>query len=359
MLALEALSQPGAAQPQEPDQATVEAARELGRAGLAMYDKGDCKGALEKFRQAYALYKAPTIGLLAARCEAKLGRPAAATTLYLEVEQTDLGASPTPVFQQARRDAARERKQIQARVPQLIIVVEPRDGAIDDGGALGVPSTQPTPPATVVLDGALVPREEIGKPKLVEVGAHEVKGQRGNAAATERVQLKEGERRKVVLRLDPAHPEKSGASQQQGSPEGGAGGAKAEGPGPGPQPDGPDEGAPGQTQRLIGWTALGVGAAGMVVGGVLGGVAAGQGGDLEPQCPDRVCAPVLQGDVDTYNTLRMASGVGLIGGAILAAAGGVLLWTAPSSAPAAPQGSGGVRVTPRVGWLAVGVEGTF
>src|SRR5262245_33156887 len=71
----------------KPDAATLEAARALGRAGLDLFDKGDCPAALDKLLPAYALYKAPTLGLAAARCEVKLGRLASAEQTYREVKE--------------------------------------------------------------------------------------------------------------------------------------------------------------------------------------------------------------------------------------------------------------------------------
>src|SRR5690348_3099545 len=85
---------PGAGAQQNVDQATSDAARTLGRAGLDLFDKGDLTGALAKFEQAYSLYKAPTLGLLSARCLAKVGRLHDAYDRYREVASLDLGASP-------------------------------------------------------------------------------------------------------------------------------------------------------------------------------------------------------------------------------------------------------------------------
>lgn len=326
LVGLLALSSPVAAQPKEPDQATLEQARTLGRAGLALYEKGDCGGALAKFREAYALYKAPTIGLMSARCEARLGRLAAAEALYREVMDMPLGDAPTPAFDQARQDAIREHQALLPRVPRLTIVVELPSNAA------------PLPQATVLLDGAPVGSASLGAPQLVEVGTHEISAERGDAKVTERVEVREGDQRRVVLRLDPADPTKSKIRNEQVDPS-------------------PD--SSGQGQRILGWTAVGLGGAGVVVGSVLGGLAIGKRGDLDEQgCQEGVCPDSLQGDVDSYNTMRMVSGVGLIAGAALAVGGVVLVLSAPAPEAGATQGSR-PRLSARAGLGSIGVEGTF
>lgn len=326
LIGLLALASPAAAQVREPDAATLEAARALGRAGLKLYDQGDCRAALEKFEQAYALYKAPTIGLMSARCEARLGRLAAAEARYREVMELDLGKAPPPAFQQAKQDAAREHRDVLPRVPRLTIVVE-------------LPSTtEPTPQATLRLDGKLLGGDALGTPRFVEVGAHEIEGERGDARVIERVELREGEHRRVVLRLDPASPSESKAGHEQ------------------------VDATPGAAQRAIGWTAVGLGATGIVAGAVVGGLAIGKRGDLDAQgCRDGICPDALQGEVDSYNTMRTISGVALIAGAALAAGGVALVLSAPSSAqPAAGLMQGErPRLLARVGLGVIGVEGTF
>lgn len=327
LIGLLALTSPAAAQVREPDAATLEAARALGRAGLKLYDQGDCRSALEKFEQAYALYKAPTIGLMSARCAARLGRLAAAEARYREVIELALGDAPPPPFQQAKQDAAREHRDLLPRVPRLTIVVE-------------LPgTTEPTPQVTVRLDGEPLGADGLGAPRLVEVGAHEVEGERGDAKVRERVELREGEHRRVVLRLDPADPSKSRAKDEQveAAP------------------------IPGAAQRAVGWAAVGVGAAGLVAGAVVGGLAVGKRGDLDAQgCRDGLCPDALQGDVNSYNTMRTISGVSLIAGAALAAGGAALVLTAPSAPPPAGAGQGSrPRLLARVGLGVIGVEGTF
>ena len=57
------------------------------------------------------------------------------------------------------------------------------------------------------------------------------------------------------------------------------------------KPPASDESDPGRTQRVLGYTALGVGGAGIVAGAVFGILGIQQSSDLDAACPNRSCAP--------------------------------------------------------------------
>ena len=85
-------------------------------------------------------------------------------------------------------------------------------------------------------------------------------------------------------------------------------------------------------------------------------MAAGDKSELEGNCPNRQCPPPYHDQNDTYGTKKLLSSVGIIGGAVLAGAGAVLLFTAPSSA------SGQGRAVTLQGYVAAsgaGVRGVF
>lgn len=69
--------------------------------------------------------------------------------------------------------------------------------------------------------------------------------------------------------------------------------------------------------NLAPWIAVGVGAAALVAGGVIGAVAYGKRKDLDEHCPGRACEEPFHSDVDSYNTLRtmsfVAGAVGIVG----------------------------------------------
>jgi hypothetical protein len=76
-----------------------------------------------------------------------------------------------------------------------------------------------------------------------------------------------------------------------------------------------------------------VGGAGLVFGGVTGAMVLGKQDDLEAnsRCGDNACGPSQKGDVDSYNSLRTLSTVGFIAGGVVAAAGVVIVLTAPKT----------------------------
>jgi hypothetical protein len=96
--------------------------------------------------------------------------------------------------------------------------------------------------------------------------------------------------------------------------------------------------------------AVGVGGAGILVGGITGFLAMDKRSTLD--CPDDSCTADKQDDVDSYNSLRTISTIGFIGGAVIAATGGVLLLTDNEKKEVA-------RITPLVGPGRIGIGGRF
>ena len=111
---------------------------------------------------------------------------------------------------------------------------------------------------------------------------------------------------------------------------------------------------PSSWHTPAGIVALSAGAAGLIVGGVTGGLALGRHASLSADCPDGRCSTARAGEVDTYRTLADVATVATIAGAAAAAAGVVPLLTAPAS-PHPPHPSVGVYAGP----LAAGIAGRF
>ena len=296
-LVLSALALAPAAFAQPRDEAAQSAARTLGLAALELYDKGDYPRALEKFEQAYLVYKAPTLGLGSARCLVKLGKLVAASERYNEVARTDLGAAATPAFRQARQEAEREGAELAAKLPKLTLMVE---GASPEE-------------VIVTLDGRAIEVSSLGAPLPVDPGSHRAEVRRGATRVAGEATVAEGEGKTIML-VFPAETPKVAPS---------AGGASSIGPSD-------DSGA---ARRTLAWVAIGAGAAGLVVGGVLTGLTASKKGFLDGEggCLDGRCPPGTEADVDAYNAFRIGSTVGFVVGAASGAVGITLLLTAPSA----------------------------
>ena len=119
---------------------------------------------------------------------------------------------------------------------------------------------------------------------------------------------------------------------------------------------GEDTGADsGSLQRTLGWVGLGVGAAGVVLGGITGLVASSKKSDLDSgDCLDGRCGPSERDEVESYNSMVTLSTVGFVVGGIGLAAGATLLLTAPS-----PNSESEAYVAPWVGIASAGIKGRF
>jgi hypothetical protein len=124
-----------------------------------------------------------------------------------------------------------------------------------------------------------------------------------------------------------------------------------------PPPATPDRGAGGASpQKMIGFVGLGLGAAGLVMGGVTGGLALSKHASLLKTCPDGHCPKgseaANESAVNSYKTMGTISTIGFIAGGVLAATGIVLVVTAPKAKPVA-------TLTPVIGLGYLGAEGSF
>lgn len=84
---------------------------------------------------------------------------------------------------------------------------------------------------------------------------------------------------------------------------------------------------PDSTRATLGIASLVVGGAALIGSGVTAALALSEKSDLDIACRERRCPPEQHDGVDRYDTLRLASGLTLLGGAIFAGLGAVLLLT--------------------------------
>jgi hypothetical protein len=159
-------------------------------------------GALDSFSRAYAIYKAPTIGVYVARCQHALGRHAAALATYDEVLAQPV-ASDAPKQVRAALDEARvERQEILQRVSWLEIQV---NGATT---------------FKVLVDGVEA-KPQSGTKYVVDAGPHVIVARAdGFADASQRVDAVATQEQVVALTLVPS----SGAPAVVPAPGAAAGG---------------------------------------------------------------------------------------------------------------------------------------
>lgn len=304
------------------DEATRNAARALADRGAEQYDRRDWAGALEMFRRAYELVPAPTIAVFEARCLTQLRRLVEADEAYARAEAAPTKKDPAGLFREAVREAQQEGAALRRRIPRLKVEIK------------GAPAEAPT--LRVLLDGKAVSPALLNVERPIDPGVHHVEARyEGTPRGVFDVNLGEGDRRSITIRIKTPAPERSESS--------------------GPAPVAPlAEARPpdGGWQRTAGWAALGVGGASLIAGAVAGGLMLGKKSDLDDGCPGGGCPPERHDDLDTFRTFRTVSNVGYGVGLIGVGAGVVLLLTAPSSPRAA-------SLRPWIGFGAAGVAGAF
>jgi hypothetical protein len=305
-----------AAHGQPVDHATRSAASTLGYAGIEAFQAGDFTAASERLEKAYALLEAPSLGLWSARALVELGRLVRARERYAEVTRVSVSSGDASVQKQAQRDAARE---LAALGPRLAWV------------RVRIVGTRPSQ-VSLSIDAAPVTNATPGAPIAVDPGSRVIEGRRSDRTVRTEVMLAEGQHSTVELRF-PDTARDTTAARDTG--------------------DGP--------WQAIGWTALAFGGAGLAAGTAFGisslmdldALEDVEGCDLERYR----CAYEQRDRVQAYNTKRIVSGIGLVAGGALAAAGAYLLvFETEDSSEASPASA---ELQLRVAPDSVAVHGRF
>ena len=316
---------------QEIDDATRSAARQLATQGSEAYEAENYSAAYDRFNRAYQLVSVPTVGIWSARSLVKLGRWVEASERYLEIERTPLAENAPPEHTKAKEEAAAERKDLLARLPQVRVLIEGAD--VGD--------------VFVTLNGKVLKSALVGVNTPVDPGTLSVKGVRGEDVVDATVQVAERQVQDVKLVFKPVDATPGAVAPEPTS--------ETENPVNSPPAVSADV-SPGSGQRTLSYVALGLGGVGLAVGATFGIIAMGDKGDLDDKCnADRQCGPELADDVDSYDTSRTISSIGLIGGAVLVGAGAVLYFTAASDEPSREQ----ARVGAFFNGQQVGITGRF
>jgi hypothetical protein len=315
LVALAAWLAPGVARalPSDADRAT---ARALAREGNEAQKQGAFALAAERFARAEELVAAPTLLLGLARAQVGLGKLVEAYEIYQRIlrEGVEPG-SPAP-FARAVEDAKHEAPALAPRIAWITIDV------------LG-----PAAP-TVLVDGADVPPAALGVRRPYNPGTHTIQVSADGFARVDRTfGVTEGEAQTVTLTPRMART----------------------------APDAPSSASPGAVSTSadvsdqmsfgtkLGIAAVGVGAGGLLVGGIAGALVLTEHATLSNVCPDGHCSPNESSELHRYYTLAAVSTASLIGGACMAATGiGLLLSTRKTAS-----------VTAYVDFREVGIGGTF
>lgn len=309
-------------------------ARQLYNDGLELRDKGDMKGALEKFRAAHALGNTPLTGIELCRAHSALLQPVEAREVCLAVGRIPPLAEESSRSKDARRDAARLAEAERARIGALRVTIT------------GVPAgRQPT----VSIDGAVLPPAALNEPRAVNPGVHSIVASVGGGPETRAtLETREGEARDLELAV-------------QAPPEG-------EEPAPAPGADKGVAAPPAPPKRSSTFATASFVVAGISAGvGVFSGLLAVVGeGRLSETCDDKICGRDSWSSLDTARSWGTISTVSfVVAGAALGAGLISALSSRPSSASAStssrPAATPQVKpgVTPVFGLGGAGLHGSF
>jgi hypothetical protein len=313
----------------EPSAADVAGARALALEGIKLANAGNCKDAVEKLARAQSLHAAPSILGRLGECQVAIGKLVEGTENLRQVAREPLPQGAPPAFLKARARAERVLAASARRVAHLHIVM----------------NAPPEAKVALTVDGEPVRAELVGADRPTDPGAHVVEATaRGYLKASENVSLLEGAEATVTITLK-ADPNAKTQEQETSS-------------NPAPTPAELPAPAPSRLTRVPVVVAFGAGGAGLVIGGIFGGVALGDRGSLDTKCnASKVCPSSAQGTLDSLHTTSTVSTIGFIAGAVGVAAGVVLLIV--PNAHGASKAEQGLVVQPYVGPTGAGVAGRF
>ncbi|MFT3767826.1 MAG: CDC27 family protein [Minicystis sp.] len=245
--------------------------------GLSLFAAGRWPEAYDQLRKADELYHSPPLTLHMARALVKMGRLIDARTLYEMVLEEPLSRSAPQTYTDAHTKARAELAALTPRIASLQVTVS------------GVPYAS----ADVHLDGAVLPEGR----REVDPGQHKLEARAPDGGRVARtITLGDGAQESISLALHSSPPPTQSPPRRDW-----------------------------RTSYVPTITAFGVGALGIVVGSITGGVSYAKVSDIRTRCDGNQCNPADRGSRDTAATLGNVSTGAFVFGAVGIAAGGALL----------------------------------
>jgi hypothetical protein len=332
------VSLPGLAQgQQQPSAADRTTARRLGNEGVIALKNGDYDTAADRFERANDLVNAPSFLVLLARARSGQGRLVEAYEIYRTIIREGVQPDKPDAFKRALAEAKQEVKSVEPRLAWVAVnVVGARPEQVE-----------------VTLNGSVIPSAALGAQRPADPGVLRVEAKAdGYRPAEAVVELSEGqhlppiELRMVELPKPP--PIVEVRREQPIMTE--------------------DGGEPGWvSQEALGYVAVGLGGAGLVVGTVTGIIAINRRSELnEIPClleVENTCfsdarnqatvnrAIAARDDLGTFST---AATISFIAGVTLSTVGLILIATAADDPP-----NEALTIHPFVSLGSIGAVGTF
>ncbi|MBX3231775.1 MAG: hypothetical protein KIT84_44410 [Labilithrix sp.] len=301
------------------DPSAIAAARAIGTEGLHLAEAGNCKDALEKLDRAERLHHAPTTLEKLGECNILLGHLVLGAEQLRRLTREPLDPKAPAPFVQAKARAQKLLDETMPRIAQLRLEVTVAAGV--------------TP--TVTIDGELVPPALVEIDRPTDPGPHVVEATApGHKKVSQAIELKEGERLTIKLAPEPEPTADAPPPPVLAPPVA----PPPERPIDSPPPPPPEDSS---TMRVVGWSLLGVGAAGLVTGVVAGALGLGTKSSLDESCgPERLCDPDQRGRLDRLQTEATIGTIGFVVGGVGLAGGAAVLLFGPKMKSAAGLGLG-------------------
>lgn len=313
------------------------AARALAVQGATALQENKFAEAIDLVTRAEAIVHAPPHLLLIGRAQVGLGRLVAAKESFLKIIREQLPATAPPAFKKAQVDAKADLDEIEPRIGSLRIALVGA-GAANAGKVI------------VKLDEQPVAAALIGVHRPVDPGKHTVTAfVPGRSPVTQEVTLGDGEKKEIELSVETPVSLVDEENKYNKPP-----------------PQQPPPPKPGMSPLRIGGIAgMGLGVAGLVVGGVFLGMQSSKQAEADKAFSTCKAKPTGcdQADRDNVSALDAAAATrgtigiaGLVGGAVLAG-GGVVMFILGGKKPQPKPASGFVMpyVMPNGG----GIVGEF
>jgi hypothetical protein len=271
---------------------------EVGNEGIALYEQQRWNDALERFRQADALYHSPVFVLYTARVLQNSGRLLEARESFHALVNERLEASAPEQWQAAQRDGAVELGELEAKIPSVRVTVTGASASV-----------------RLAIDGRSAPLDESVE---LDPGRHQAVVADGSRRREQDFVAVAG-RRDVTLLVE-LSPAAAVPSERQAVRDAGH-----------------EPRSPPSALRVTGFVATGVGGAALIAGGVVGVMALNKKShlvdSLPASCSETTCPPSAQANVEArteeVQDLAKAADVLFIGGATVAALGLALVVFAP------------------------------
>jgi hypothetical protein len=306
----------------DPSLSDRETARSLMDDGDGKREKGDIKGALKSYEAADAIMHVPTTGLEVARTQAQLGLLLEARETLGRVSRLPPKAGEPAPFAAARKTADALSAEIGARIPSVTVLVT---------------NGEPGQTTVIVFDGEVVPPAASQAPRKVNPGRHSIAARSGTLEKKQDIEVTERESKTVTIDLKP--PAVITHNEEPVAPSG-----------PSPVP------------KILTYGGFAVGVVGIGVGAVTGLMSIGKVNDVKAKCPNDVCSPALQADIDSAKSLGTISTIAFIAGGVGVGVGIIGLVLQGKQAEEPPPGTSAkttFTLHPNVGPTWAGLNGTF